>query len=274
MKRLLFFILVLWAALLFSSPVFAQIKYLGFTALTSGTDSLGARDGADLNDGDIAFVILNNDATYGSEKLYYILDADSATAESVPDIITPDTNAGDKRWILLFKVGMDFATDPDTTVANELSHDTDGANVSGDAIIRTSDGTNQWPVGQKIVGLQFAFVAPQDWSDAARDLWVPWFNETGMTFNITRILCTSTGAAVTVTLNEITSRTNFNVANAIGTIDIDTAGTGGYYKSTLAGSLTHTVIETQSGIGFDFDDTDDPDQGECLVQGWFNADVD
>lgn len=40
MKRLLFFILVLWAALLFSSPVHAA-KYLGFTALTSGASSLG-----------------------------------------------------------------------------------------------------------------------------------------------------------------------------------------------------------------------------------------
>jgi hypothetical protein len=35
-----------------------------------------------------------------SDLLYaYLLDADSGASESVPSVISPDTNAGTKRWI-------------------------------------------------------------------------------------------------------------------------------------------------------------------------------
>lgn len=65
------------------------------TALTGGAaTALDGINGSGLADGDFAYVMVDN-------LVYtYILDADSATAESSPDIIAPDTNAGDKRWIL------------------------------------------------------------------------------------------------------------------------------------------------------------------------------
>jgi len=64
------------------------------TALTGGTaDSLDAIDGSLLLDGDFAFVLAAN------VFYMYLLDADSAAAESSPGIISPDNNAGDKRWI-------------------------------------------------------------------------------------------------------------------------------------------------------------------------------
>lgn len=62
-----------------------------------GTGALDAIDGTDLADGDAAQVI---DNTNGKFYVYY-LDGDSAASESSPDIIKPDQNAGNKRWILI-----------------------------------------------------------------------------------------------------------------------------------------------------------------------------
>jgi len=64
-------------------------------ALTGGGDgALDAYDGNDLNDGDVAIVV--NISGYW----VYHLDDDSAAEESSPDVIAPDANAGNKRWIL------------------------------------------------------------------------------------------------------------------------------------------------------------------------------
>lgn len=63
--------------------------------LTGGeTGALDKIDGSILNDLDAAVVIKLGYA------LFYSLDADSGAAESSPDVIAPDTNPGDKRWIL------------------------------------------------------------------------------------------------------------------------------------------------------------------------------
>ena len=56
---------------------------------------LDAIDGAALTDKDTATVYVQDDKVY-----HYVLDADSAATESSPDIIAPDANGGDKRWIL------------------------------------------------------------------------------------------------------------------------------------------------------------------------------
>lgn len=72
----------------------AKTVYVATSLTGGGAGALDAIGGAALLDGDIALVIY-------SGKLYvYILDADSAAAESSPDIIAPDTGAGDKRWLL------------------------------------------------------------------------------------------------------------------------------------------------------------------------------
>jgi len=75
-----------------ASKVFHKDDFIG------GTDNcLDSIDGAILQDGDTASV-------YKSVGNYivrvdFLLDADSATAESSPDVISPDSNAGTKRWI-------------------------------------------------------------------------------------------------------------------------------------------------------------------------------
>jgi len=80
-----------------------------FTALTGGTTGcLDALDGTDLGDGDLALV-MTGDVLY-----HYQLSATSGAVEISPDIIAPDTNAGDKRWILQ-RVPAEEITVPDTS---------------------------------------------------------------------------------------------------------------------------------------------------------------
>ena len=70
-------------------------KFYGATSLIGGgTGALDNIDGAALTDLDGAVVITDGIA------YFYHLDATSAAGESSPDIISPDDNAGTKRWIL------------------------------------------------------------------------------------------------------------------------------------------------------------------------------
>lgn len=76
-------------------------NFYGRTALIGGASgALDELDGADLADGDGAMAIVAGDGVY-----CYTLDADSGAAEASPDVIAPDTNPGDKRWILVARIG-------------------------------------------------------------------------------------------------------------------------------------------------------------------------
>ena len=74
-------------------------------ALTGGTDdALDGYDGDELNDKDVAIVVT------ATAFYHYILDDDSGAAESSPDVIKPDDNAGTKRWILVSVTASDTHT--------------------------------------------------------------------------------------------------------------------------------------------------------------------
>ena len=93
MKRLVFIILIL----LLASTAYAKIGSYGATSLTGGgTGALDAINGSQLSDGDTAMVVVNGGTVY-----HYILDSDSGATETSPQIIAPDSNAGDKRWVLV-----------------------------------------------------------------------------------------------------------------------------------------------------------------------------
>jgi hypothetical protein len=78
-------------------------RIFGFILLTGGgTGALDAIDGDLLSDKDIAIGVVD-----GVTRTYY-LDADSGASESSPATIAPNTNAGDKRWILS-DAGDDFS---------------------------------------------------------------------------------------------------------------------------------------------------------------------
>jgi hypothetical protein len=90
--KILFILFILLAF----STIAQAAKMFGATSLTGGgTGALDKINGSSLSDGDGAIVIT------GNQSYTYTLDADSALAESLPSIISPDTNAGDKRWILV-----------------------------------------------------------------------------------------------------------------------------------------------------------------------------
>lgn len=73
-------------------------NFYGAVSLTGGSDgALDKIDGSVLADGDGAIVV---DAT-NNIIYHYTLDSGSGAAESSPDIVSPDTNAGTKRWILV-----------------------------------------------------------------------------------------------------------------------------------------------------------------------------
>ena len=69
-------------------------KAYGFTSLTGGgIGALDSIDGASLAEGDIAIGADSSDA------YMFRLNATSGAAEASPEIISPDSNAGNKRWI-------------------------------------------------------------------------------------------------------------------------------------------------------------------------------
>ena len=96
MKKLLCFILASIIAAFSPCALYAATAsgYGAPNGLTGGCDGcLDKIDGSALVDGSLAI------ACNGSAWFTYRLDATNGSAESIPDIISPDTNAGNKRWI-------------------------------------------------------------------------------------------------------------------------------------------------------------------------------
>lgn len=110
----------------------AVTNIYGFKELTGGAiGSLDSVDGSGLADNDLALGI--------SAGIFYtyILDEDSALSESSPNIIAPDTNAGDKRWILQSLYGAALYSGAGLTVATLKV--TTGA-AAGNLLVSDADG--------------------------------------------------------------------------------------------------------------------------------------
>ena len=75
----------------------ASYYFYPYISLTGGADgALDSLDGSVLKDGDAAYVVIPS-----TRRTYvYTLDADSGATESSPSVISPDSNAGNKRWVL------------------------------------------------------------------------------------------------------------------------------------------------------------------------------
>ena len=93
------------------------------------SNALDSIDGANLVDG--AFAVVTN----GGFAYIYRLNATSGAAESSPDVIKPDTNAGLKRWILQEAI----ISDATTTTKGKVELATDAETVTGtsDAVVTT-----------------------------------------------------------------------------------------------------------------------------------------
>ena len=107
-------------------------NFYGATGLIGGNSGdLDNIDGTNLATADGAFVVTST-AVY-----VYYLNATSAAAESSPDIIQPDANGGDKRWILVDIIGEDaifellklYDTDKSHTLSVKWNEDDTGDRV-------------------------------------------------------------------------------------------------------------------------------------------------
>lgn len=161
-------------------------------------------------------------------------------------------------------------TDPDVDAAGELAFDSDGANETGDCYYRGFDGSNQYPVGQKIKTINVTLISP-DTIDAA-DLIPIWHNTSGMTFTIVEWKAWSDDDDVSLELEELTDMTDFTAITTVDAVEIATNGTSVYYASDA--TITHAAIEHDHTLAIDFDTNDTPDYVHIAIKGFFNADVD
>jgi hypothetical protein len=126
-------------------PCFGKARWYNATSHLGGADgSADSISGQNLFDGDKLIVVTITN-TY-----FYTLDDDSAASEDSTSytVISPDSNAGDKRWVLeTISYDNAFTTftdsDADPTVANENLFKT---NTTGVTITRFDNGI----VGQTI----------------------------------------------------------------------------------------------------------------------------
>ena len=239
---------------------------------TSGGAPLNRLNGTSIIDYDLNLTEING------KFAFHIADIDGGLSQSLPDVVVPATNPGSVNWLILapyleaeWVPAMTTGVDVTANDQEKLYHETDPpVAYFGDRVIKAFDGTNQWLVSQKLQWPAIHWISPQSWDDSVRDGWRTATNQTGFPYHITRILCTS-DISTTITLSIYTSNTNATTLSTIGTIAIDTAGTGIYYKTVAASSLITTVIPAQAGIVFDFHNTHDPKQGFCQIEGWYNA---
>lgn len=137
--------LILSIFLAITSVSHAKVFNYGATALTGGAaGALDAINGQNLVDGDRAHVVTST----GSYN--YVLDSDSGLTESSPWVIGPDSNAGDKRWILL-----PLFTGVKDTTANSTSgtgEDTLSSTIIQAGVLGTSGGIRIIAAGTKTGG--------------------------------------------------------------------------------------------------------------------------
>lgn len=95
----------------------ARKRYWAYAVDGGTAGAMDAIDGSSLSVGDICEV--HNSTTH---SIYYL--AESAATENSPHIVTPDSNAGDKRWELAFPT-----LNADTSARGYWADGSDGANI-------------------------------------------------------------------------------------------------------------------------------------------------
>lgn len=125
--------------------------YAAINLIGGASGALDAIDGADLGDGDGAVVITS------SYAYFYHLNATSGESESPPQIIAPDTNPGDKRWILekVYGGGDSYVKRDDPPV-----YDWDIADFPADGTWTDLDCSGIVPEGAKAI--QFLCIIKND----------------------------------------------------------------------------------------------------------------
>jgi hypothetical protein len=112
---------IILLVLLFAIPCFGKVRWYNATSHVGGTDGTAdSINGQNLFDGDKLIVVTTTN-TY-----FYTLDVDSAVAEDSTSytVISPDSNAGDKRWVIETIVyDFVFTTFTDTLVTPSVANE-------------------------------------------------------------------------------------------------------------------------------------------------------
>jgi len=120
----------------------ALINYSATSLTGGGSGALDSIDGTSLTDLDSCIV-------FTLATVYvYSLDDDSAASESSPDVISPDANAGNKRWILVAALGtagtsLTFTNTGLHVLDSNATHDLilkPGSNLTADKTLTLTTG--------------------------------------------------------------------------------------------------------------------------------------
>jgi len=117
---------------------YGATNYIG-----GGTGTVDAIDGNNLAQGDGLFVITT------AQVSFHYLNATSGAAEASPTVISPDSNAGDKRWILVAV----YATGTLSNIVEDLTPQLGGDLDTNekDVLIDTGHGINDENDLQQII---------------------------------------------------------------------------------------------------------------------------
>lgn len=163
-------------------------------------------------------------------------------------------------------------TDPDVTVAGQISNDTDGGNEAPggnvDVSIRAFDGTNQFLVSRKLKTLNFTLLSPSGID--AKDFIPVWHNNTGMEFTIVEWKGWSNIDNVLLNIETATG-TNYTARTIVDAVTIATDLTGVFFGEDT--TIASAVIAADSTLAINFGATA-PEYVQLAITGWFNSDID
>lgn len=162
MRRKKFVALLLFLMFFIPSVVYADVTVYVKTALTGGAaGALDSIDGAGLVDGDLAFVFTSN-------VFYtYRLDDDSGAAESSPSVIAPDSNSGDKRWLLQNSYNVGYSSISGTPTEHQQAVWTGDGTIKGVTVtgskVMCTDANGEPVACTNLTDVAFSGYVPTSW---------------------------------------------------------------------------------------------------------------
>jgi len=139
-KYVIFLLLVFIGISFFTQEANATVRMYGRTALTGGTNSVDNIPFAALNDNDLCIVITNTSLLY-----HYRFEASSTAAESLPDVIMPQSEPETGRWLLVDPTDTFPSSGVSIVATSEVTASPTAAHMQTGRIYSTSlTGTVQW----------------------------------------------------------------------------------------------------------------------------------
>jgi len=209
----------------------ANYIYGAVALIGGGTGSLDSIDGTDLAENDAAIVFTDN-ATY-----VYTLDESSGGTESSPDLISPDANAGNKRWVLVSTRASESSLDVSSFngILDSNDDDVQKALSTIDNLFDSGDfsiAPGSIALDSKVIKTVTADSGTVTISNHQLDL-----NGSG------KINTVGSGTAVTISVDDLAIRTESSNYTIVATDDIVYADcSGGNVQLTLPQASTKSKI--------------------------------